>query len=138
MSVAIDYELTLEVRALPRANASSNVHWRTKVRDRKEWTVRMKAAMKGKQKPPSPLSLSVVLFERHSSSEPDYANLVNSFKLVEDLLQPKSQRNPGGLGILEGDKSHNYVGGHADYVWKKAPPGKGKIVIHIEGVSVHP
>lgn len=128
------YRLELRVDALPRCNASANVHWRTKVRDREQWALRMRVALGRKAKPPQPLEHARVTFTRYSATAPDPSNIQYSFKLVEDLLSPNSERNPGGLGIMAGDKAANYAGGIAEYRWEKAPRNQGGIRITIEEV----
>lgn len=133
------YRLRLEVRELPRSNASDNVHWRTKVADRARWGLLLRRALGRQAKPPKPLARARVRFTRYSSVEPDYRNLVGCFKLIEDILQPQrpyqrksgswGDKNPGGLGIIAGDDPAHIVTEHR---WEQAPRKEGRVVIEIE------
>ena len=127
------YRLELVVPRLPRLNTSSWVHWRVKHSDRGDWAVLMRAALGDAPKPAQPLERSRLTFERHSSSEPDYTNLVQSFKLIEDLLQPPSPRNPGGISIIANDARINV--GVPEFKWEKAQRNKGYVRIIVEEVE---
>ena len=121
------YRVALVVWRLPRPNPSSNVHWRTKHRDRQKWVVLMRDALGPKLHPP--LEHAKVTFTRFSSREPDSDNLVASFKLVRDLLMVAGKRNAGGLGLIVDDSPAHL---EAVYAWKAAKPNQGRIEIVVE------
>ena len=126
--------IVLEVDRLPASNSSRNVHWRVKHRERKEWQVSMMIAL-GRNRFREPIERASVIFIRRSAREGDYCNLVSSFKLIEDLLQPASKRNPGGLGLIVGDDPQHL---EAEYRWEKAPRGKGSVRIEVSEAKVDP
>lgn len=74
------------------------------------------------KKPPAPLQHAKLTLLRASSVEPDYDGLVSGFKHVIDCLVE--------AGILINDKRENI--GVPDYLWEKAPMGKGFIRVTVE------
>ena len=83
--------------------------------------------------PASPIERADLTFTRRSSRECDYTNLVSSFKLIEDLLQPNSRRNPGGLGIIAGDDPAHVSTRHIQEKCKRKAAG---VVIVIQEVRL--
>lgn len=130
------YRLTLEVRALPPMNISRDVHWSKRSRERKEWIVLMRAALGRKPKPPAPLQHASLRLVRRSNTISDYGNLVGSFKLVEDILQPASRNNPGGLGIIANDSMACI--GQPHYQWEQVARMKGCILVEVDEVKADP
>ena len=128
------YRLTLTVPELPRSiNASDNRNRFLKSADRGRWGYLLRAALGRSAKPEVPLGRFNITFTRYSERTCDYPNLVNGFKLIEDILQPPSKRNPGGLSIIADDAPANYAStwGGADYRQQKAKRGEGRVTIEV-------
>jgi len=53
--------------------------------------------------PPQPMPKAHVRVFRYGIQEPDHDNLTASLKWLLDVLQPRSNRHPYGLGIIAGD-----------------------------------
>ena len=77
------------------------------------------------QRPAKPFKKAKICYSRFSSREPDFDNLVNSFKRVQDCLIK--------CGIIENDKPSNI--GQPTYVWISAKKNEGRIEITIEQVE---
>ena len=114
------YHLKLELEGLPAMGMNSRRHWRTVYRENAAWGVRMKLATRLKL-PPEPLRLARLKLTRYSSSEPDFDNLVTSFKPILDALTE--------LGVIRDDKMSCI--GQPDYDWQKAAPSEGRIVVEV-------
>ena len=132
--------IVLEVDRLPASNASRNVHWRVKQKERREWHVALMHALYRwpgfwKLKPHQPIEQARVVFIRRSAREPDSDNLPGSFKLVRDLLCVASKKNPGGLGLIVDDDPAHLL---AEYRWEKAPMRQGSIRVEISSAEVDP
>lgn len=72
-------------------------------------------------RPPKPLAKAQITFTRFSSVEPDYDNLVSSFKACGDGLKQ--------AGIIVDDKRS--VVGVPTYAWQKCAPRAGRITIEV-------
>ena len=127
------YRLELRIDVLPLMNTSNRRHRWEATKQRAKWALLMRAALGRKRKPKRPLWHARLTFTRHSSRQGDFGNLVESFKLAQDLLMIPSQRNPKGLGIIV-DDGPRFVG-TPDYLWEYAPRGKGFITIVVEEVE---
>ena len=114
------YELQFRLDGLPPMGANTRRHWREVHRDNRSWLGWVAEATYGKC-PAHPLRLASVWLTRHSSVEPDWDNMVSSFKPILDALE--------SLGIIENDKMS--VIGQPFYAWKKAPPGRGFIEVAV-------
>lgn len=123
------YKIEFTIRDLPDLQAAaSKGHWRAKHAETKRWHERVRAIVLGDYwLPDKPLSQARVVFERHSSREPDYTNLVASMKPIEDGLVR--------CGVLEDDKPSNYVGGAPTYRWVPAKRGEGKVRVIVDEVD---
>lgn len=86
---------TIVIQKLPRLNPADKTHWRTQTRESKEWRGRVAWLSKGKA-PRTPLRNPLVICTRYSTAEPDYDNLVASFKALVDGVVD--------AGWAEGDK----------------------------------
>lgn len=75
--------------------------------------------------PEKPLDRVKMLCERHSTKEPDYDNLVASFKPIRDGLVE--------MGLLIDDKPSILV--KCDHRWVKASRGAGKVRILLRAAS---
>ncbi len=125
------YRLHLEIARLPACNASRNVHWRTKQKERGEWAVLMRHALGVRQRPRTPLRRARLTLTRRSSRRPDFDNQTYAFKILIDLLQPDSKRNPGGLGIILNDNFETI--GIPDYRWELER--RGRVAITVEEIT---
>jgi len=117
---SVSYALRFELPGLPRCNASDNRNRWVRAKERDEWHQRIAAAI-GRDLPASPLHRAGVTYIRRSSIEPDYDNLVSSFKGIQDSLTR--------LGVLVDDKPS--VVGVANYRHEKAPPKRGSVVVEV-------
>lgn len=115
------YRLSIEIPRLPPMNSSRRVNRWVEIKEKKLWAAEVAAATHGKR-PPKPLERAKVTFIRRSGSrEPDYGNLVASFKHVEDGL----------IGLIIVDDKPSVIG-HPEYKWEKASPKKGSIIVRVE------
>jgi len=121
------YRLEFTVNQLPPSNTAADMTWRQKKTLRKKWEILIWSEILNRR-PVLPLEFAHVEFQRHSSMEPDYDNLVGSFKWPLDALVTN--------GVLRDDKPS--VIGQPKYVWRKAPPKKGKIVCLITKLDCSP
>lgn len=119
----MSYVLDFELAGLPSTANSHRSHWVAGA-NRKKWrkAVELRTFM---QRPPSPLSSCRITCTRFSSSEPDYDNLVQSFKPVIDGLKDG--------GIIQDDKSS--VVKERKYLWEKAKAKAGRIKVLVEEVA---
>jgi hypothetical protein len=117
------YVLEFELKGLPRTTNGSHGHWRAKHARNKALKARVFASC-WHLRPDSPLTLARITLTRISSVEPDFDNLVISFKPVVDGLRQ--------AGIIIDDKRKNV--GRPEYLWEKCKPGGGHIKIKVEGL----
>lgn len=73
--------------------------------------------------PPAPLGKAKITLIRHSSKETDFDNRVVAGKFILDCLKGKVIADDNIVSI-----------GVPDYLWKKAPPKKGKMELIVEEV----
>ena len=120
------YSLEFTISGLPRIFTNgSHGHWTIKHKARLTWAKLVAQAI-GAKKPSAPLKIAHAEFVRVSSKEPDFDNLVSSFKGVRDSLIK--------CGIIENDRSSNLP--NPKYLWEKAAPKRGFIKISIKEVHV--
>jgi len=119
----MSYVLEFEIDILPRSQINTHGHWRTRAKEKKE--IEALVAVYARPRPKSPLKRAQLFFTRFSSAEPDFTNLVASFKGIEDGLVK--------AGIIEDDCPA--VVGHPSYDWEKARPKHGKVRVIVEEVS---
>ncbi len=119
------YSLTVTIQGLPNITSNgSHGSWRAKAAATKMWKNLVYMAV-GLKRPDTPLERAKITLTRHSMREPDYDNLAISFKPVIDGLK--------FAGVIVDDKRMNI--GRAEYLWVQAPPKKGFITIHVEGIN---
>jgi Holliday junction resolvase RusA-like endonuclease len=113
----------IRINALPRIPNGREPHWAVVNKDRKNWHKWV-----GDQflmnRPSAPLQACHVWVCRGSSSQPDYDNLVASFKPVIDALKVNK--------IISDDKDLVIL--QRQYTWTKAKAGKGFIELSIQEV----
>ena len=116
------YRLELTVPGLPPMNtATTRRHWSHGAKVAVRWR-QIIAALVGRKKPAVPLPFATVILTRCSSVEPDYDNLVISFKPVIDAFKH--------AGVIAGDGSEHLL---RHYFWNFAPRGKGQLHILLQG-----
>ena len=118
------YPLHFRLEGLPRPNQADKLHWWTQTKETKVWARATHLFVHGKT-PPEPLMKARAAFVRHSSVEPDYGNLVNSFKAIQDALCARPPHH--GKVIYDDGPRHL----EAEYRWEKCPPGKGHITVDV-------
>lgn len=113
--------LDIRMPGLPEINSANRTHWSKRRKEVKSWKENVWLAGRG-QWPAEPLPKAHVRYTRRSSTEPDYTNLVESFKAIEDAL----------VGVvLVNDTPANYHAGHADYLWEFARAGEGSCSVQV-------
>lgn len=83
------------------------------------WRQRIVFAV-GIRAPKRPLQRAQAILTRHSAREPDFDGLVHSFKSIVDGLKD--------AGVIVDDRPSNFK---AEYLWKKATPGKGWLEVSL-------
>ncbi len=121
------YMIEINLEGLPRTANGSHGHWRVKAQRTKALKQRV-FAKAWPLRPAVPLSRARITLTRISSVEPDYDNLVISFKPVLDGLRQ--------AGIISDDKMS--VIGRPDYLWQKCAPKAGSIHVRVEGAVSEP
>ena len=118
----MSYRLHLTIHELPRLQADTLSKW-ARAKERKDWhkAVAQHVVISG-GRPKSPLEKAVLRCVRHSAHQPDYANLVYSFKPVVDGLVK--------CDVLRDDKPSVLV--DEAYEWSKAARGDGRIEVVVE------
>ena len=119
------FETTLTIQGLPKTpNELRFRKWYITTTHDKKWKRKISESIlfSEKQKPEKPLEKVKIYFERHSSKQPDFDNLVGSFKPILDALVEN------GI-IIDDAMKHMEV---QNYKWIKCCPKKGHIVIRIE------
>lgn len=115
------YVLEFTLQGLPRTANGSHGHWRAKHAQVRAWKQAVFTAAWHK-KPAQPLASAVLCLTRHSSTCPDFDNLVMSFKPIIDGLRQ--------AGILVDDRKANI--GEPKYKWIQAPRNAGFITVRVE------
>lgn len=115
------YQLEIKLQGLPPLS-NTHVHWRKAGKQRKLWRSAVELICKSRAKPEEPLKKACLFLERHSSAEPDYDNLVISFKSIIDGLKD--------AGIILDDKSSVIV--HRNYTWHKTSIRDGHVIVRVE------
>ncbi len=132
----MSYRISFEIATLPQMNSASGHsrgrHWTAAHRFRDQWRALVAYAVgRAGGSPPAPLRLAAITATRFSSRQPDYGNLVESFKGVIDSLLP----SPRGCGVLLDDSPRVLPYDRQMYRWQKAPLGQGKIALVIEEID---
>lgn len=122
------YRLDFTLDGLPRLQTNNYGHWSTRSKAAKEWHSRVFVAVNESESGFSEtvLSRASLQFTRYSTTEPDFDNLVASFKPIMDGLTK--------AGVIADDKPS--VIGSPVYRWEKAKRGEGRIRVVVEEVEV--
>jgi Holliday junction resolvase RusA-like endonuclease len=107
----------------PMNTAHTRRHWSSSHRESKKWEQLVWAVTSG-ARPDHPLEFAFVHCTRHSSTCPDYDNLVMSFKPVIDALKKNDM-------IVDDDMKRL----QREYDWEYAPRKKGYITIKLGELS---
>ena len=121
------YRLEFTIPQLPPTNTADDFTWRQKLKLRKQLEILVWGEILNRR-PILALEFAHVEFVRHSSLEPDYDNLVGSFKWVLDAIVT--------IRVIRDDKPGAI--GNPTYHWAKAAPKKGKIVCRVTQLSERP
>lgn len=117
----VKYEIFFEIKGLPKlTNVIGHSHWTVKYRNTKLWKKNVWIMCIGK-KPSLPLKKALIRLKRHSSAQPDFDNLANSFKPILDGLKE--------AGIIE-DDGPDFV--KVDYCWMFTQSKMGRITVHVQ------
>lgn len=136
LAPARPYRLRISIDVLPGMNTPSSRANRF-VQDKitQEWRMLI-VSIVGPHRPPEPLLRARARFVRHSSVQPDKAQLGVSFKPIEDALTRSrmntSKKKPRWISRADVlfDDHPQYL--DSDYVWERAPRGAGFITIEID------
>ena len=118
------YSLSFELDGLPKSQTNNYGHWAIRHKSKKEWEARVFNAVRGNL-PSKPLVRARLRFTRCSAAQPDFDNLVASFKPIMDGLIT--------AGIIEDDKPS--VIGSPVYLHELARPKQGKVRVVVESVE---
>jgi Holliday junction resolvase RusA-like endonuclease len=114
--------LEFSLPGLPKMN-SGHTHWTVVGAERKKWRsfvctlIRFNGLYSQ-----APLERCALTCTRHSPREPDFDNLVISFKSIIDGLKD--------AGVIVDDKPSCIV--ERKYLWVKCPPKKGFVTVRVE------
>lgn len=119
------YQIDFTLPGLPRMiNATNRSNWRVGWQEGKQWSKMVGFITAGKR-PPKPLVRAKAFFLRSTHGvEPDFDNLVISFKPVRDALK--------SCGIIVDDKPSHF---RATYEWQKGVYRQGFIQVQVTEVS---
>lgn len=106
------------IKGVPSLN-NRHQHWSKTSRERKEWHEKVRRAFKFK--PGAPVDRCMIRVVRFSSRQPDYDNLVYSFKPVFDGLTE--------AGIILDDNMNVVI--ERKYSWCKVKRGEEMIEIEV-------
>lgn len=116
----MSYKLAVTIQGLPKT-PNAREHHMAKAKHVREWRVKVYAACWHKA-PAQPLEQAQITFTRVSSVEPDYDNLVASFKACMDGLRQAK--------VIVDDKRRNV--GRPEYLWAKCGQGEGHVIIEVK------
>lgn len=117
----LPFRLEFTLCGLPSTANSHKAHWAVAGKERKKWrqATKMRTFL---LRPFQPLTACRLTCTRFSSSEPDFDNLVISFKSVLDGLKD--------AGIIKDDKSS--IVKERKYLWEKVARDEGMIRVLVE------
>lgn len=113
-----NYSLRIKICGLPETPNQTR-HWAHRMRHNMKWQRDIHKSI-GRNKPPKPLTKAMVKYIRASAYEPDFDNMVASFKPVQDALVSS--------GVLADD---NPAVIRVEYEWRHAPPKGGYIEVAV-------
>ena len=111
------------MRLPPILSNGSHRTWQTVAGIKRQWQ-RLAINEASRNLPSKPLSKAEAVFIRHSAREPDYDNMVISFKAIRDGLVK--------AGVLEDDHPRVLK---AEYCWQKSSPKNGYVSVLVKEVE---
>lgn len=121
------YVFEFEEGYLPKTtNGMTSFSWHQKHKESKKWNAIVCFHLIATESPKEPLKKAKLTLTRHSTTQPDYDNLVSSFKIVIDALRHNR--------VLAEDKMQNI--GIPEYKWEKAKKNEGKITVRVEEIFI--
>lgn len=118
----MSHHLEFEINALPkRINQISGRSWFVYSNERRRWRVLVGMTLIAIGKKEFKNQKVHITFERHSSRQPDFDNLVHSFKPILDALV---------FHKVLIDDSPKHI--ESSYKWVKTPQKLGKIKVYIK------
>ena len=124
----MSYLLEFELPGLPalQVAGSGGGHWRKRHADARRWKDAVRAVVLGDHYvPDKPLERVRMRCERYSTREPDWDNLVASFKPIRDALVE--------IGVMVDDKPSVLIA--CEHRWGKAKRGEGRIRVRVEAAE---
>ena len=119
------YNLTFILPGLPKVTSNGpHGKWFAAAAERKRWVIKTGNMAIICGLPREPLKKARITLTRMSSFQPDYDNLVISFKPILDGLKR--------AGVIVDDRMDNI--GRPEYLHEKTSPRKGQIRIHVEAI----
>ncbi len=122
------YLLEFRLEGLPNLITNERCGWKVKWARATRWKQAVLIAVRSQanyQEPPK-LEKAMLTLTRHSSQEPDFDNMVSSFKyIIDGLVQAQ---------VISNDRSANI--GQPQYLWKQAPAKQGYVTIKVEEISL--
>lgn len=88
---------------LKNLNVFLRLHWSDRSRYIRQVSADVAALIQHLPAGAPPIEHARVTVTRHALREPDADNLTGSCKSLLDVLQPRSDRHPHGLGLIQGD-----------------------------------
>lgn len=120
------YTFKCKIDYLPKTrNEMERRHW-SFIHKEKQQCYELVLSKVHRHRPVRPLKKAVLILTRHSTREPDFDNLVGSWKYILDAL--KKYR------IIEDDKPS--VIGSPRFQWRKAEKNKGFIEIEVSEIPI--
>lgn len=115
------YTLEFEIKGLPRINTADNVPWRKRQKEKELWYALVSIATRNKR-PRLPLRRARLKITRHSAKRPDFVNLAQGAKFIEDGLvncEVLADDNPDVVGTPE-------------VPWQYAKRGQGFVSVTVQ------
>lgn len=119
------YRLEIELPGIPKTiNAlGSSKHWRVVQQHNLKWKRDVMLACRQKE-PKAPLKKCTITYTRFSSRYPDFDNLVNSFKVVQDGLVLAKIIENDSMAVIHDPK----------YCFEKCKQKEARITIIVEAL----
>ena len=115
--------IDFEIPGAPPLLLNARLHWRSVHRQRGQWKSWVSTALLGRI-PPEPFNHALVVYTRYCGyQEPDYDNLVSSWKWIQDAMVE--------VGLLGEDRRSNI---EPMYLWEKATPKQKRVRIQVQPI----
>jgi len=115
--------IEFEIPGVPPLLLNARLHWRSVHAKRGKWKSWVETALLG-QVPPEPFDRALVIYTRCCGyKEPDYDNLVSSWKWIQDGMVE--------AGLLGEDRRSNI---EPYYLWERAKPSEKRIRVQVQPI----